>query len=32
MRFAIDASGAYVTSFSLHGTQQNGCALLSGKS
>jgi len=31
MRFAIDASGAYVTSFSLHGTQQNGCALLSGK-
>ncbi len=31
MRFAINASGAYVTSFSLHGTQQNGCALLSGK-
>jgi hypothetical protein len=31
MRFAIDASGAYVTSFSLHGSQQNGCALLSGK-
>jgi hypothetical protein len=30
MRFAIDQSGAYVTSFSLHGTQQNGCALLSG--
>jgi hypothetical protein len=32
MRFAIDASGAYVTSFSLHGTQRSGCALLSGKS
>lgn len=31
MRFAIDSSGAYVTSFSLHGTQQNGCALLSGR-
>ena len=31
MRFAIDASGPYVTSFSLHGSQQNGCALLSGK-
>ena len=31
MHFAIDASGAYVTSFSLHGSQQNGCALLSGK-
>lgn len=31
MHFAIDASGAYVTSFSLHGTQQNGCALLAGR-
>lgn len=31
MRFAIDASGAYVTSFSLHGRQQNGCALLAGR-
>jgi hypothetical protein len=31
MRFAVDASGAYVTSFSLHGTQQNGCALLAGR-
>lgn len=31
MRFVIDQSGAYVTSFSLHGTQQNGCALLSGQ-
>jgi hypothetical protein len=31
MRFAIDASGPYVTSFSLHGTQQNGCALLAGR-
>lgn len=31
MRFAIDSTGAYVTSFSLHGTQQNGCALLAGR-
>lgn len=31
MRFVIDQSGAYVTSFSLHGTQQNGCALLAGQ-
>jgi hypothetical protein len=31
MRFVIDQSGAYVTSFSLHGTQQSGCALLAGK-
>jgi hypothetical protein len=31
MRFAIDASGPYVTSFSLHGTQQDGCALLAGR-
>jgi hypothetical protein len=30
MRFAVDQSGAYVTSFSLKGTQQNGCALLAG--
>jgi hypothetical protein len=32
MRFVISQSGAYVTSFSLKGTQQNGCALLSGRS
>ena len=31
MRFVIDQSGSYVTSFSLHGTQQDGCALLSGQ-
>ncbi len=31
LRFVIDSAGAYVTSFSLHGTQQNGCALLSGR-
>jgi hypothetical protein len=30
MRFVISQSGAYVTSFSLKGTQQNGCALLAG--
>jgi hypothetical protein len=31
MRFVVTQSGgAYVTSFALHGTQQNGCALLSG--
>jgi hypothetical protein len=30
MRFAVTQAGAYVTSFSLRGTQQNGCALLSG--
>lgn len=29
MHFAINSSGAYVTSFSLRGSQQNGCALLS---
>jgi hypothetical protein len=31
MRFAVDQSGPYVTSFSLTGTQQDGCALLAGK-
>jgi hypothetical protein len=31
MRFVIDSTGPYVTSFSLKGTQQNGCALLAGK-
>ena len=31
MHFAVDSSGPYVTSFSLRGTQQNGCALLAGK-
>jgi hypothetical protein len=31
MHFAVNASGPYVTSFSLRGTQQNGCALLAGK-
>jgi hypothetical protein len=30
MRFVIARSGAYVTSFSLNGRQQDGCALLSG--
>jgi hypothetical protein len=30
MRFVVTQTGAYVTSFSLKGTQQNGCALLSG--
>jgi hypothetical protein len=30
MHFVVDQSGAYVTSFSLRGTQQNGCALLAG--
>jgi hypothetical protein len=30
MHFAVDQSGPYVTSFSLRGTQQNGCALLAG--
>lgn len=30
MRFAVDQSGPYVTSFSLRGKQQNGCALLAG--
>jgi hypothetical protein len=30
MRFAVDQSGPYVTSFSLRGTQRNGCALLAG--
>jgi hypothetical protein len=30
MRFAVDQSGPYVTSFSLRGTQQDGCALLAG--
>ena len=31
MHFAIDSSGPYVTSFSLKGTQQDGCAILSGR-
>ena len=31
MRFVVTQSGAYVTSFSLKGTQQNGCARLSGR-
>jgi hypothetical protein len=30
MRFAVNQSGPYVTSFSLRGTQRNGCALLAG--
>ena len=30
MHFVVVATGPYVTSFSLRGTQQNGCALLSG--
>lgn len=30
MRFAVDQSGPFVTSFSLRGTQQDGCALLAG--
>lgn len=30
MRFVVASSGPYVTSFSLKGTQQNGCALLAG--
>jgi hypothetical protein len=30
MRFVVVSTGPYVTSFSLHGRQQNGCALLSG--
>lgn len=30
MHFVVASSGPYVTSFSLKGTQQNGCALLSG--
>jgi hypothetical protein len=30
MRFVVTQTGAYVTSFSLRGTQQNGCAELSG--
>jgi hypothetical protein len=30
MRFVVASTGPYVTSFSLNGTQQNGCALLSG--
>jgi hypothetical protein len=30
MHFVVAQSGAYVTSFSLNGRQQNGCALLSG--
>ena len=28
MRFVVVSTGPYVTSFSLHGKQQNGCALL----
>jgi hypothetical protein len=31
MRFVVSQTGAYVTSFSLKGTQQNGCAQLSGR-
>jgi hypothetical protein len=30
MRFVVTQTGAYVTSFSLRGAQQNGCALLAG--
>ncbi len=30
MHFVVVSSGPYVTSFSLKGTQQNGCALLAG--
>jgi hypothetical protein len=30
MRFVVVSTGPYVTSFSLHGRQQNGCALLAG--
>lgn len=30
MRFAVDQDGPYVISFSLNGTQQDGCALLAG--
>jgi hypothetical protein len=30
MRFVVVATGPYVTSFSLRGKQQNGCALLAG--
>jgi hypothetical protein len=30
MRFVVAPTGAYVTSFSLNGKQENGCALLSG--
>lgn len=30
MRFVITQTGAYVTSFSLKGRQQDGCALLAG--
>jgi hypothetical protein len=32
MRFVVTQTGAYVTSFSLKGTQENGCAELSGSS
>lgn len=28
MHFVVDADGSYVTTFSLDGSQQNGCALL----
>ncbi len=31
MHFVVGQSGAYVTSFSLRGTQQNGCARLLGR-
>jgi hypothetical protein len=31
MHFVVDSTGPYVTSFSLRGTQRNGCALLAGK-
>jgi len=30
MHFAVDQDGPFVTSFSLNGTQQDGCALLAG--
>lgn len=30
MHFAVDQEGPFVTSFSLQGTQQDGCALLAG--
>jgi hypothetical protein len=30
MRFVVVSTGPYVASFSLHGRQQNGCALLAG--
>jgi hypothetical protein len=30
MHFAVDQEGPFVTSFSINGTQQDGCALLAG--